>query len=53
MREWCSEELSVERHVEFTEWEEVLKLFDVKNEERALENGVLKAIYSRLALKGL
>lgn len=40
-------------HAKFQDMDKIGKLFDVKEQERKMENGFLNAIYSKLALKNL
>ena len=39
------------RHVEFQDYESIIKSFEVKEFDKQRENGVLNTIYSKLALK--
>eukprot|EP00347_Sterkiella_histriomuscorum_P009593 403340612 len=52
--EICIKEIEdISRHVDFQDQESIVKYFDIKEVERQFENGLLNAVYSRLALKGL
>jgi hypothetical protein len=33
--------------------ENIIKLFEVKDSDKKMENGVLNAIYSKIAIKGV
>lgn len=41
------------KHVEYQDMPHIIKSFEVKDHETKMENGVLNAIYAKLALKGL
>ena len=38
-------------HVEYQDINQIIKLFEIKDLERNMDNGFLGAVYSRLALK--
>lgn len=48
-----SEDYDMAEHVKYQDLEWIIKHFEVKDVDRKYENGVLNAIYSKLALKGL
>lgn len=39
------------RHVEFQDYESIIKSFEVKESDKLIDNGVLNTVYSKLALK--
>ena len=41
------------RHTDYMDADKIFKLFDIKENEKKLENGWLNAVYSRLALKNI